>query len=284
MTTLPLRNAIPIDDHTVAGVSGADGVGLIDLRDPARAPTIVKTPGIKIGEVNAGIAAPNGTLIALGFKDGSTVVNDVRARTSQKLNSPGVTERTNFLTFSSNSKQVFASYQNGSGTVFDLASRRVLHHFAQGAISAFSHDGRLVASGAFNGRISISDAHSFHPVGASLSGGSAFLSWLQFSADDKWLLAVDSENKLLIFDLATRREIGLPIRSATGGNGLIAIRNDGGAAAITTDQGVQLWSLNPKDWAKAVCASAARNLTKAEWNTYVGGPYRVVCSEWPVGN
>ena len=46
-----------------------------------------------------------------------------------------------------------------------------------------------------------------------------------------------------------------------------------------------LWDLQPEHWVTAACAIAGRNLTKQEWDTYVGdlGAYEATCPEYPAG-
>ena len=276
--------AIPLDDHLVGGVTGLTKLGIADLDHGGKVTQSLSTQGGAATNLSSAVASPNRLALALGDVDGTvTVISRSNPGILWKYRRQGASYRVNGLVYSDDSSRLLVSYQDETGSVLDAKNGRLLHTFAKGATSAFSHDGRLIAMSAYNGRITFNDSKNFKPVGAPLSGGSAFLASLRFSADGKWLIAVDSENKLLIFDVATRREIGLPIRSATGGNGQIAIANDGGMVAITTDQGIALWPLDPNSWAKAVCSAAARNLTRAEWTTYVGGPYQIVCPEWPAG-
>jgi hypothetical protein len=49
--------------------------------------------------------------------------------------------------------------------------------------------------------------------------------------------------------------------------------------AATIDTGVAVWDLDPHHWLGAACAIAGRNLTRAEWNRYLGAlrPYHRTC-------
>ena len=60
------------------------------------------------------------------------------------------------------------------------------------------------------------------------------------------------------------------------------MRPDGLEAAVATDHGIAVWDLDPEHWVKGACAIAGRNLTRAEWDQYVGdlAPYRLTCPEF----
>jgi hypothetical protein len=53
---------------------------------------------------------------------------------------------------------------------------------------------------------------------------------------------------------------------------------------ITTDDGLVVWDLDPDHWAEPACQLARRNLTRDEWETYIGdlATYRRTCPEFPV--
>jgi hypothetical protein len=62
------------------------------------------------------------------------------------------------------------------------------------------------------------------------------------------------------------------------------VRPDGRAVAVTDRNGVAVWDLAPDRLADAACQLAGRNLTRTEWDSYVGGlgEYRATCPELPL--
>jgi hypothetical protein len=56
-------------------------------------------------------------------------------------------------------------------------------------------------------------------------------------------------------------------------------------AAASSDDGVVVWELDPAHCEPAACDLAGRNLTREEWDRYVGDllPYRATCAQYPVG-
>jgi hypothetical protein len=67
----------------------------------------------------------------------------------------------------------------------------------------------------------------------------------------------------------------------------IAFTPDGNWLLLTDYFGsgttLQIWGLDPQWLSEAACNSVGRNLTRAEWNQYVGDllPYRAMCPNLP---
>ena len=59
------------------------------------------------------------------------------------------------------------------------------------------------------------------------------------------------------------------------------LRPDGKALAVNIGPGVAIWRLDPGHLVPAACRLAGRNLTRAEWQTYVGTvqSYRPTCPD-----
>jgi hypothetical protein len=53
------------------------------------------------------------------------------------------------------------------------------------------------------------------------------------------------------------------------------------AAAVATGDGIVAWDLDPASWELAACRLAGRNLTRGEWDRYLGdlAPYRATCDD-----
>ena len=86
--------------------------------------------------------------------------------------------------------------------------------------------------------------------------------------------------------MATRTLLGDPIVHESGTDlGWGVIRPDGLEVAVDTIDGIVVWDLDPAHWVAAVCQSVGRNLTRAEWDEYVGdlAAYRSTCPEFPPG-
>ncbi len=55
---------------------------------------------------------------------------------------------------------------------------------------------------------------------------------------------------------------------------------DGATGTVSTGVRSVTWSLRTDDWITAACTIVGRDLTKKEWNRYIGGsvPYHRTCT------
>jgi WD40 repeat protein len=101
--------------------------------------------------------------------------------------------------------------------IFDAATGRpttpMLPHINWPARLAFSPDGKILATGDFNGAVHLWDAATGRPIGPPMDAGSIVISFA-FSPDGRLLAAGTAEHahQLVLWDLATRRPRGEPIR------------------------------------------------------------------------
>jgi hypothetical protein len=108
---------------------------------------------------------------------------------------------------------------------------------------------------------------------------------LTFSSDDKVLVASGDEGTVQIYDTAGWTRLAEIPSSAPQDVTEGWLRPDGKAVAVNTEQGVTEWTLEPERLAAAACGVAGRNLTRAEWATYLPDePYRRSCPAYPAGS
>ena len=117
------------------------------------------------------------------------------------------------------------------------------------------------------------------PTGSlpSASGGTAAL---QASTDGRTLLATGTDGSAMLFDVDVGGvRLGDMIPSARSDEFAASLRPDGRELAVVIDAGIQLWDLDRESQAAAACRIAGRDLTREEWDTYLGGmaPYRSTC-------
>jgi WD40 repeat protein len=144
--------------------------------------------------------------------------------------------------------------------------------------TAVSLDGVLV--GASAGEITEYDPDTLRPI-ATFPGARGEVNTLQFSNDSTTLIATSLDQTVSIYDVATHARIGDPIAAAAPLVYPGFLRPDGKAVAVTVGNGVAVWNIDPHRLAEAACELADRNLTDAEWETYLGefGAYRKTCPQ-----
>jgi len=141
---------------------------------------------------------------------------------------------------------------------------------------AVAADGSL-AVGQLDGTISLRDPSDLS-VAATLPGFRAPPSRLRYDASGRLLLAKGRDNTMALYDVGTRQRVADSIAVSDGD---VDLRPDGREIAVGQEQppGVSLWAIDPDTMAAAACVLAGRNLTRSEWNTYMGDleSYRATC-------
>lgn len=106
------------------------------------------------------------------------------------------------------------------------------------------------------------------------------VSSLQFSDDGRVLAASAKSGSVSVYDVESRIRLGDPIPVDGPAFFSAALRPDGLALAATGSAGILLWDLDAQDMFDAACGFAGRELSAAEWATYLSelGPRRDTCS------
>jgi WD40 repeat protein len=268
-----------VDDHRLA-VFTVDGLArLIDVRTGDTRPVdLAVEPGWQA------IAAVADGRVALGYPDGHVDVFDVD--TGQAPLRLQLTNADWFFQVGVN--QIAASpdgtriYATGFGLYqFDGIDGRQVRQVSDTAIAsvAVAADG-LVAVGRVDGTIDLLESDDLS-VQATLPGARGFPSSLHFSADGRYLLVTANDETMSLYDVRTRQRIGDAVDT---GEADADLRPDGRQVAVANHDasGITLWDLDPSTLADAACSIAGRNLTRSEWDTYLGdlGPYRATCPEF----
>ncbi|MGL4257201.1 MAG: hypothetical protein ACRCSL_12775, partial [Microbacterium sp.] len=90
---------------------------------------------------------------------------------------------------------------------------------------------------------------------------------LEGTADGDIMIARGGRGGVGIIDVATLRPYSAQIPADNFGDA--AITEDGSAVIVPTRLGMAIWSLDPADHFEAACRIAGRDMTEAEWATYL---------------
>jgi WD40 repeat protein len=155
---------------------------------------------------------------------------------------------------------------------------------------AFSSDSRYMASGsaelvplgATHGTMIIWDTVTQKET-AHISYDSDIYS-VVFSPDGKWITSYGTSNIARIFNVSTGMEIGRITHEAYGYINGLSFSPDGKLIFTRgTDGLLKMWLWRPEDMISDLCNRLPRNLTRTEWNFYIGNePYRATCTNLPL--
>jgi WD40 repeat protein/DNA-binding SARP family transcriptional activator len=151
------------------------------------------------------------------------------------------------------------------------------NHQAFDSAVSFSPDGKLLAIGDTSGKVVLWDVTKRRPVGRPLAGQDVSIHTVDFDPSGQMLITMSSDGNLRLWDVATQKLIGAPIPVSTG-DGSAEFFPDG--THVFGDFGPTgvVWNVDPVAWEAQACRVAHRNLTREEWNDFLGQRrYRPVC-------
>jgi WD40 repeat protein len=276
------------DGRTVVAGAGAH-LSSIDVQ--ARA---VDRPPLDLGEPMADLEfSRDGELLAIGTNEGTAVIVDVerwsvRGRVTVPLD--GRVEEAELFgglevgVALSPDGTLLASVGNEGRVLLEDVEGGGRSTLAEGKGPAFSvdfsADGRFLATGFANGTAVLIDVQRPQRAPVPLVGHAGIILDVAFSPDDG-LLAVASSSSVTLWDVDTRQRVGVfqgpanPFR--------LAFSPDGSSLATTWyDNSLTVFELDLREWRRRACEISGRNLTRTEWEQYVGAePYRKTCRQWP---
>ncbi len=274
-------------DNQLLASGGLDGA--IILWDVS---TLQPIGSALIGHQNAAVTglafSPDGRIFASAGEDDTIVLWDVASRQST---GPAITSspyNVKDMAFSPDGRILAFSGHDHTIILWDVAAHQPLGPpligQAAGVLSlAFSPDGGTLASGSHDGTIVLWDVAARQPIRQPLVGHTNFVMSLAFSPDGQALVSGGQDGALILWDVTTHRLLGTllsrpdPVRS-------VDFSPDGQMlASVSSNDGViTLWDADPMSWQERACRMAARNLTRQEWERYLGEePYRLTCPQSP---
>jgi class 3 adenylate cyclase/WD40 repeat protein len=136
---------------------------------------------------------------------------------------------------------------------------------------------QTLLAGVSTGAVYVAEFPTGRPVGPPLQGGTEGLAGLAVSPDGDRFATLGSGGSIRLWDLASRRQLGSPVRGFEGASG-VAYLDDKTLVTSGTGEGTLFLDLDPDSWRATACRLAGRDLTREEWETYLPGePYRRTC-------
>jgi WD40 repeat protein len=239
---------------------------------------------------------PDGdTLVAAEFgveiwrrngKEGPVKLTDPTARRPSHVRSVAV---------DSSGNRVFAGYDDGSvyswtpATLTTSPVRVSNHPFGEGgsAIVAISNDDRWLATA---GGDSVIRLWKLGPRGADpkpvqeFRGHERFVESISFSADGSKLVSGGEDMTVRVWNLRKPDDPPIVLRGH-GETVRHALFTPDGRRVVSqsNDFEVRVWRIAPEELADELCSLVMRNLTRPEWNQFVGSDisYERTCPQWP---
>lgn len=235
---------------------------------------------------------PDGTQLAVGYRDGNLAIFDVA--TGEIVVEPFPVDEfpccLGLLVWSPDGTRFFAGGQDGILHVLDTvtwteSARQVLVP-AQLALreGRLSDDGSILVVPAESGEVFLVDVATGEPIGEPFISAGTQLQQAALLDDGRLLAAMSRDGSLRLWDVATRRAIGPALSGHAGFATAFELLAPDEALSLGANGTVFTWSMDAATWVELACSLAGRNLSREEWELYVGGDYRATCAQWPEGS
>jgi WD40 repeat protein/DNA-binding SARP family transcriptional activator len=176
------------------------------------------------------------------------------------------------LDFSPNDDTIATAGLSGDIAIWNVRKRtleRTISHGVAIFTVRFSPDGTEIATGDLPGNVDFWNPATGRQLGRTLGGRSGAIFSVSFNPAGTELMTTSADGKLRIWDLASGKLLGTPLPGAqTGGWGLFFPNGRQAIAVFGWGNGI-VWNLDPATWKKHACRVANRNLTRAEWHSFL---------------
>ncbi|MBN2196525.1 MAG: AAA-like domain-containing protein [Polyangiaceae bacterium] len=188
--------------------------------------------------------------------------------------------------FSQDGKRVVTASYDGTARVWNVDGSGepvVLRGHGVSVLAAsLSPDGKRVVTASSDGTARVWNANgSGEPV--VLRGHEDSVTAASFSPDGKRVVTASSDKTARLWDAGSGSPISV-LRGHSGAVGAAAFSPDGTHVLTAShDATARVWLADPTTLIPAICRGAGRNLTRAEWNTYIPDrPYHATCAAYGV--
>jgi WD40 repeat protein len=231
--------------------------------------------------VNSVAFSPNGKTLATAGVDGAVRLWNVA--TDRQVGSSLTPTRRQVLTdvaFSPQGSTLVTANADGQAQLWNVATQRIMGEPYTSNLRlesvAFSPDGKTLATAGDDGTVRLWNDKVLRRFGPGRSIGppltaSGPIYAVAFSPDGHTLATAGSDGTARLWDVATRHEIGVPLRAGPGRLTDVVFSHNGRTLATTSSDGTtRLWNLAlPHDHLVDHICSAYHSITARQWGTYI---------------
>lgn len=144
---------------------------------------------------------------------------------------------------------------------------------------AFTGDHGLLATASGDNTLVLWEMNSGRALSAPQSGHNGLITAVEFSPDGRILATASTDSTLIFWDVLARQRLAVSLQAHFDEVSALAFTGDSYYLASAGADGQLLeWLASLEAWQHMACGIANRELTEAEWQTYIGvGEVTAVC-------
>jgi DNA-binding beta-propeller fold protein YncE len=269
------------DGRTLASADTSGSISLWDVTDPAR-PAMITVLRAGTGKAIDSIAfSPAGEILASA--DAGGAIRLWNLATHRLTGGPfGTSGSIASIAFSPDGKTL-ASAVADAILIWNVSTQQLTGapFGTSGSIAsiAFSPNGKTLASASASDTVRLWNVSTRQQTGSVISARVGPARSVAFSHDGQTLATISVDGTAQLWDIATGNQIGQPLYGRGGPVFSIAFSPNGRVLAGGGSTSLSFWTLTALlDPVPALCASAGKPLTPAEWARYAPGiPYQQAC-------
>ncbi|MBE0669191.1 MAG: hypothetical protein IH588_01265 [Anaerolineales bacterium] len=243
------------------------------------------------GAVNSVTFSPDGTYIVSGSTDKTARVWE--ASTGKEIARMTHDSVVSSVAFSPDGNYVVSASRDNTARVWETSTGKEIArmtHENSVTVVAFSPDSKYVVSGGCEqlpqsctqGSARIWEAETGKEIARMTHEGD--VSSVAFSLDGKYVVSGSADKTARVWEASTGKEIA---RMTHDGDVSSVVFSPDGKYVVSGSSGditIRVWIYRPEDLIAEACSRVTRNLTRAEWNQYIGDalPYQAVCPNLPI--
>lgn len=272
-------------DHQIFYTSKDDGVQRSDLVTGALSPLIPVATGLIASDT---ALSADGRLLTTDMVTADDQPGGVQLLDTATMTATGPAFPVDYLPWTTwlnrdGSLLVASEFFGNRVDLWDTHTRQRLWQTdigtPQGTAFALAPDGRSLAVGSRSGALVLLDTVTGRVL-ARKTGVSGSISSADFSPDGSLLAVSGNDGRTHLFEAANLHEVGQALISSGSGWAFTAYSSDGTHLSAVDERGrVVTWDARPPSWLARACAITRRDLTPAEWATFVPStPYARTCT------
>jgi WD40 repeat protein len=279
-----------------ATLAVGDYKGRLSFWDANAAKPLSEPAQVKADRIDRLRFSPDGLTVAIVSIDPEVVLWDVKG--NERIASPlaASSKYARDAVFSNDGNRLFTAGDDGEILEWDWrAGERVgspMKSSSGADALALSRDGKLLAIGGYDNRVTLWDVTQKQMAGVALVAHTNFVRAVSFSPDGKLIATGGDDGLAILWDVKTRQPIaqfrhGASVLSGDGSARTaravnhVSFSPDGTMLATDgLENDILIWDVDITSWQRQACQRTNRNLSQEEWNRYVGDtPYLETCPD-----